>query len=132
MNKPTRKELLICLKCRWDGRSPSSTDCPGDCHSKRDAIYYLLSRYGDGGPRVTRDALEIIINNFHIWDSAKDWGSRSCGEYIIDKLKEKGVTVEEEKSEKSNDEMLARIDRQIRDARMDETCPSKPEEEKHV
>ena len=53
-------------------------------------------RHSDGGLKVTWDALKIIINNFNEWVSAKDWGSRSCGEYIIDKLKEKGVEVEEE------------------------------------
>ena len=97
MTKPTKEEMFICLKCQWDKRPPSDTDCPGDCHSKRDAIRSLIERYGDGGPKVTRDALKIIINNFNAWVSAKDWGSRSCGEYMVDKLKEKGIEVEEEK-----------------------------------
>ena len=95
-----------------------------------EAIRSLISHYGDGGPKVNKkQALEHIKEVIKVWGDA---GIEIATMMELDWLRSIGVEVEEEKSEKSNDEMLARIDRQIRDARMDETYPSKPEEEKHV
>jgi len=95
MSKPTEEELLICLKCQWDKKPPSNTDCPGDCLSKRDAIRSLIECYGDGGPKITYRMLENAVIEIRL--SRPEVSNMALVLKLKDALERRGVEVEEEK-----------------------------------